>query len=761
MKRFFKALLKHPKFSLGSLISLLLLLGWRVGFFWVGETLQQSTVSPIDSKIESMSTREKVAQLFMVGLDSDHLNYKKSSHFQEELAEQGIGFVITNTYNYHQQGEYDEQYLRSIADFNAEVQYASLKSKSRLPVLIATDYEGPSYSSIRGGLRIPPSALCMGASQDVNLIKNTGKLVGRELSSIGLHLILGPVVDTYNAKQGNRSTLQDRCFSSSIQGSVCLASHYIEGLREGKIGSIIKHIPSYGSVEENPHDFNIPVFNGSKNSLNTELEWISKLSPTISGVMTSHITIKFLDNEKFAAFSKEFVTDILAKKVCQNRIIVSDDLTSMGAILKYKKEHNISYQQLAILAYEAGHDVLLFSHFKKHNPRSEFDIRVLNDSIDALTKYVESSKEQQNRLNHSVKKILELKINIAKLHGRTQEDVIGNSPQTITAYERRIKNYKLEAEKFLQDTGDAFPKTGDELIARLVASSSTNITEVGTPDISKLPKTSKVLFCVSEDYIPLFKNSFVDFPAASYMSIPRQKNSEEYSRLKQTFLKGLTKFDMVVYTATDISDADLLSFAYTNTVGLASKLIVFCLGNPIMFSDNLLKNVVLVSFFTNHPAAYPVTIDVLRGTVVPKKPTRIPVNLGDNQNFLQATTVWPECSQMLAEPSFLANEHDRTVEAVEFLSKTHFVFKKNWGYLVVLAIIVVLSLSVRSFMKNYYSQLVINENQNELLVSILRLYNHLSLLLGIILVYLLLFGLDTVLSALQRIAPIARLFKKW
>lgn len=761
MKRFFKAVLKHPKFSIGTLITVLVLLGWKVGLFWVGETLQQSTSSPIDSKIESMSTREKVAQLFMVGLDSDHLNYKRSTHFQEEIAEQGIGFVITNTYNYHQQGEYDEQYLRSIAEFNAEIQYASLKSKSKLPVMIATDYEGPSYSSIRGGLRIPPSALCMGASQDVDIIKNTGKLVGRELSSIGLHLILGPVVDTYNAKQGNKSTLQDRCFSSSIQGSVCLSSHYIEGLREGRIGSIIKHVPSYGSVDGNPHDYNIPVFNGSKNSLNTELEWISKLSPSISGVMTSHITINFLLNEKFAAFSKEFVTEMLSDQAFKNKIVVSDDLTSMGAILRYKKEHNLSYQQLAIMAYEAGHDVLLFSHFKKHNPRSEFDIRVLNDTIDALTRYVETNKEQLSRLNTSVKKIIELKISIAKLHGKTQEDVIGNNPQTITAYERRIKNYKLEAEKFLQDTGEAFPKTGDELIAKLVTSSATNISEVGIPDISKLPKTSKIAFYVSEEHIALFKNAFVDFPSATFVPIPRHKDTDAYKRLKQTFLNNISIFDKIIYTATDISDADLMSLAYTNHTGVASKLVIFCLGNPIMFSDNVLKNIVIVSFFTNHTATYPVTIDVLRGAVVPKKPTRIPVNLGDNQTFLQATTVWPECSQILTEPSYLPNEHDRTAEAVEFLSKSHFVFKKHWVYLLILTIIVVLSLSVRAFMVTYYSRLAHRENQSELLMATLNLYNYLPVLLGIVLVYFLLFGLDTVLSALERIAPVARLFKKW
>ena len=108
----------------------------------------------------------------------------------------------------------------SVIAFNNGIQEKAIRSKLSLPLLIASDFESPSFASIRNGLILPPSALSIAACQNAKLTNLNGELAGLQLRNIGVHIILGPVLDTYNVKQGNRSTLQDRCFASTPQGLV-------------------------------------------------------------------------------------------------------------------------------------------------------------------------------------------------------------------------------------------------------------------------------------------------------------------------------------------------------------------------------------------------------------------------------------------------------------------------------------------------------------------------------------------------------------
>jgi len=109
------------------------------------------------------------------------------------------------------------------------------------------------------------------------LISAMGHLSGNQLRNTGIDIILGPVLDIYNVKQDNRGTLQDRCFAASTEGVVYISSHYIKGLHESEIAIFAKRFLSYGSVETNPHQLVMPIYDGAPETLSRGIDILSKL----------------------------------------------------------------------------------------------------------------------------------------------------------------------------------------------------------------------------------------------------------------------------------------------------------------------------------------------------------------------------------------------------------------------------------------------------------------------------------------------------
>ncbi|MDA3780030.1 MAG: hypothetical protein PF487_07435, partial [Bacteroidales bacterium] len=104
------------------------------------------------------------------------------------------------------------------------------------------------------GIELAPSALTMGHVDDLDLIKELGVMVGNQLSKIGINMILGPVLDTPVSVSGRyNTTLANRYFSSNIDVTFAIASHYISGLVQGNLLVIAKHFPGYCDINENPH----------------------------------------------------------------------------------------------------------------------------------------------------------------------------------------------------------------------------------------------------------------------------------------------------------------------------------------------------------------------------------------------------------------------------------------------------------------------------------------------------------------------------
>lgn len=267
--------------------------------FWlISPSKEESKNDPLDDYIQHVSIQDAIGQILMVGLTADINTVSGSKSLNEEVADIGIGAAIVTSKNYYDDGRLsDGDYLQKIISFNNSVQDKTLQSKLKLPLILATDFEGYGYAPIKRALVLPPSAILTGAAQHGDVVEKIGGYVGFELESIGIHAMLGPVLDVYNLKQGGEMILQDRSFAGTSDGVAITASHYIKGLKRANILLLAKHFPSHGSVEINPHLLAIPTYEASAEKITSDLMPFRYLSKHIDGIMTSHIKVEHIDNQ--------------------------------------------------------------------------------------------------------------------------------------------------------------------------------------------------------------------------------------------------------------------------------------------------------------------------------------------------------------------------------------------------------------------------------------------------------------------------------
>ncbi len=665
----------------------------------------------INNFVESVPIEAAVGQLFMVGFPSDINTVKDSGSTatDEVVSHLGIGSAIVNKATYFDDSKLNKnEYISKIINFNNAVQEKTLNSKLRIPLLIATDFEGPNFTSIKRGFTLPPSALSLGASQNPDLIREMGSYVGLELKNVGIHAILGPVLDIYNVNQGNKNVLQDRCFSSTPEGVSKISSHYIKGLKESRIAIFAKHFPSHGSIETNPHDKIIPKYEGSEEQLKNDIKPFEFTHKSTNGVMTSHIIVPSVNEGQLASFSSQIVSRFRNNKNFSNHILITDDLSEIGAVQTYMKNNRYSYSDIARQAFNAGHDLLLFAHCNegvtqksrsnKELEKEHFSIKDLRTVINDLTIHIKSSDYNTQQFRNSLKRIIKLKVAIAKDMNIPIEEFLSNEKQETLFY---TKNDGRKAIEVTENTinpnksKDTNKNYGEKLVRDILKESATIIS--GKPAISEFRKISnsqKIIFATYDDgVIYKFQNEFKPiFSNAIFYKIPTTKDGIEFKKLEESIINNFDNTTILIYTAFDNSDAHLLRRLYDkNKVNFSNKVIIFCHNSPAIFDIDVLQNSTIIGLFTKHPTSFEIDIDILKGNIMPKSSlASLPINIGkyhtvQNSNLIDSAN----------EDQFnnLFKKINLTEEKI-FISENHIHIRKDIASILPSLILVLISLSI-------------------------------------------------------------------
>ena len=267
----------------------------------------------VDSVFKSLSEDEKIGQLFMVVANptADAANM--------QILEGYIHNVKTGGILFHR-GDPVTQ-----ADVTNRLQQIS-----RVPLFIALDGEWGLSMRLDGTTRFPKNMM-LGAIENVSLIEEYAREVGRQCREMGIHINFAPVIDV-NSNVDN-PVIGIRSFGEDPNVVAERGIIYAKGLESMGILSVAKHFPGHGDTSDDSHDI-LPVVRRSIAALDSVelLPFRRFIDGRFAGVMTAHIHIPVLDPiQRPASMSENVVTGLLQQQMGFTGLCFTDALAMKGA----------------------------------------------------------------------------------------------------------------------------------------------------------------------------------------------------------------------------------------------------------------------------------------------------------------------------------------------------------------------------------------------------------------------------------------------
>lgn len=343
----------------------------------------------VDSVYDSMTLKERVGQLFMVQAFSNK-GFKHENQISALIENYKIGGVIYSKGGPTRQVKLDN----------------NLQSLSKVPLLIGMDAEWGLSMRLDSTYAFPWN-MTLGAVSNNTLIEQTGYQIGEHCKRVGVHFNFAPVVDI-NTNPKN-PIIGNRSFGEDKDNVTEKAIAFMKGMQAAGVLANAKHFPGHGDTDADSHK-TLPTVNFNKQRIDSvELYPYRKLiKEGLSSVMVAHLNIPGLDiqNGLPTSLSRYVVTDVLKGQLGFKGLIFTDALTMKGAADFVKptidgtSTNKIDTRgEIDLMAFKAGNDVMLMSES-------------VPKGIEKISKAVEDGKITEDRLAHSVKKILMAKYKV-------------------------------------------------------------------------------------------------------------------------------------------------------------------------------------------------------------------------------------------------------------------------------------------------------------------------------------------------------------
>ena len=335
---------------------------------------------PIGQKISKMSDQELIGQMVMIGFTGTQDMDSGSIQLMQDYS---IGNVILFGWN----TETFEQTKGLTANINSH-------NKSNIPLNIAIDIEGGSVTRFKGQWKpFISSAQRLGQINDPKRVHDQYERIGKQLKEIGFTMNLAPVLDI--AKDSATSILGNRMFGSDPKKVSALVKQAVKGLQDGGIASIGKHFPGHGETSLDSHD-TLPVIDSTLSEMKkySLVPFQAAIDQGIDAMLVAHLSYPNVDNKYTTSVSPTVITKILREDMGFKGVVFSDDLRMQGLRSKY------SVGEGAVLHILAGGDVVLIGKY--------YDLQT--QVLQSLYKAVQEGRITRERLEQSVRRILEMKL---------------------------------------------------------------------------------------------------------------------------------------------------------------------------------------------------------------------------------------------------------------------------------------------------------------------------------------------------------------
>ena len=397
--------------------------------------LDRNAVKWAEKTLHRLSLEEKVGQVFMIWVRAQYLNVDSPEYVQlrDIMSKYHIGsFAMTVPY--------DPPFLYRTQPYEAAELLNRLQQDSKLPLLIAADFERGLTMRIHGATEFP-HAMAFGAAGKPDYAEAFGRTTAQEARAIGVHWNFFPVADV-NSNPAN-PIINTRSFGSDPQQVGDLVAAYIRGARANGMLTTAKHFPGHGDTATDSHLGVASVSADMSHLQSVELPpFRQAIAAGVDSVMVAHVTVPALepDSNRVASTSPAIVSDLLKRQLGFQGLVITDALDMAGLTRLYAS--NIG--RAAVDAFKAGNDVLLI-------PAD------LDASYKALLEAVQSGEIPRERLDASVLKILKAKASLGLEKNRLVDidkvsTVVGR-PENLALGQR----VAAEAITLVRDNGKILP----------------------------------------------------------------------------------------------------------------------------------------------------------------------------------------------------------------------------------------------------------------------------------------------------------------
>src|SRR5581483_6217353 len=396
-----------------------------------------------EKTLHKLTTEEKVGQLFMIWARAEFLNQNSPQYLQlrDTMKKYHIGsFGMTV--------RWDPPFLYRNEPYEAAALLNRLQQDSKLPLLVAADFERGLSMRLHGATEFP-HAMAFGAAGKLDYAEAFGRITAQESRAIGVHWNFFPDADV-NSNPAN-PIINTRSFGEDPQEVGQLVAAYIRGARANGMLTTAKHFPGHGDTATDSH-LGLAQVTGDKARLDSiELKpFRDAIAAGVDSVMVAHVTAPALDPDPnhVATVSPAIVTGLLKNQLGFKGIVVTDALDMAGVTSLYSA--NIG--RAAVDAFKAGNDVLLI-------PAD------LDASYRAVLEAVRSGEISQAQLDASVLKLLKAKASLGLQKTRLVD--LNTLPTTIGKPENVALGQQIsdDAVTVVRDNGKILPLKKEGTIA--------------------------------------------------------------------------------------------------------------------------------------------------------------------------------------------------------------------------------------------------------------------------------------------------------
>jgi beta-N-acetylhexosaminidase len=399
-----------------------------------------------EALLESLTPEERVGQLFMITFQGPEVGPLAQNGVYELITKYHIGGVVlrASNDNFIAHDQTIPVALSMTRQLQANKYNASQQDQTNpttgevfrptfIPLFIGIAQEGggPPFDQILSTSMTPlPSQMAIGATWNPELAKDVGRVLGSELNTLGINLLLGPSLDVLEAPHLEGSgDLGIRTFGGDPYWVGEMGKAYISGVHEGSKGEmavIVKHFPGYGSSDRLPEEEVATVRKSLQQLKQIELAPFFAVTGNAStpdtradGLLTSHIRFQgFQDNSRALGRPVSFDRDAFNQLMSlpefdewrqDGGIMISDDLSGR-AVKRYFETTGQTYigRYVARDAFQAGNDILFLGDFTT----TEEPDPVINiiKTMEHFTQVYRQDSFFAQRVDESVLRILMLKL---------------------------------------------------------------------------------------------------------------------------------------------------------------------------------------------------------------------------------------------------------------------------------------------------------------------------------------------------------------